>query len=240
MRTTEWVKIKELSDTNLWKDSICITIDIDWANDDVLADTITLLEKFSVPVTWFVTHETPLLDRLRSNPNFELGIHPNFNAKLHNKDNRSIENIIDELLWLVPEAQSVRSHSLVQSSRLIEIFSNKKLKFECNTIVPFSSNIELRPWYLWNGILKVPHLWEDDVACLYGLDDKITQLLLMSGLKVFAFHPIHIFLNTEDLSRYETSRHIHNDIDKLIHCRCRTYGTRNALLDLLNCKKNDI
>ena len=51
---------------------IFLTFDIDWADDDVIGDTIDLVEKAEVKATWFVTHQTPLLDRLRDNPKFEL------------------------------------------------------------------------------------------------------------------------------------------------------------------------
>jgi len=233
-----WVRIEDLSSSDIWDDAICITIDIDWAHDDILSDTINLLEKFSVPVTWFVTHDTPLLDRLRSNPNFELGIHPNFNNRLHEDDDRSVNMILDELMSIVPNAKSVRSHSLVQSSRLLEIFKDYGIQFECNTIIPFQSQLKLLPWMLWNGVLKVPHFWEDDVACLYSQMESVLPLLKCKGLKVFAFHPIHIFLNTEDLDRYEKSREFHHDVDRLIEYRSTAYGTRDALFDLLNYKDN--
>ncbi|MBK6792139.1 MAG: hypothetical protein IPG80_06265 [Anaerolineales bacterium] len=48
-----------------WKDKIFLTFDIDWAHDDVLNDTIDLVEEANIAATWFVTHETPLLSRLR-------------------------------------------------------------------------------------------------------------------------------------------------------------------------------
>lgn len=57
-----------------WSGAPYLSIDIDWAHDDVLADTIDLVEECRLPVTWLVTHDTTLLARLRGNPYFELGI----------------------------------------------------------------------------------------------------------------------------------------------------------------------
>jgi len=106
-----------------WEDYLFLTFDIDWAHDEVLSYTIDLVEEADVYATWFVTHDTPLLERLRENPKFELGIHPNFNNILAGKydpDNgKSAEQVIDKLLSIVPEARSVRSHSLTQSSKLV-------------------------------------------------------------------------------------------------------------------------
>ena len=113
-----------LTDEMTWMNNIFITLDIDWCSDDVLANSIDLLEKYDVSATWFVTHETPLLERLRENSKFELGIHPNFNFLLNGEQNngRTSEEVIDRLLELVPDAKSVRSHSMTQSSVLLELF----------------------------------------------------------------------------------------------------------------------
>lgn len=62
-----------------YQKTIYLTFDIDWAHDTILEYTVDLLEKHEVAATFFVTHDTPVLNRLRDNPLFELGIHPNFN-----------------------------------------------------------------------------------------------------------------------------------------------------------------
>ena len=71
---------------------------------------------------------------MRAVKEFELGIHPNFNPLLDGKGG-SAEYIIDQMLELVPEAVSVRSYSLVQSSRLHELFHRKGLIFDCNDFI---------------------------------------------------------------------------------------------------------
>ena len=53
-----------------WEGRIFLTFDIDWATDEVLSDTIDLVEAAQVCATWFVTHDTPVLARLRDNPAF--------------------------------------------------------------------------------------------------------------------------------------------------------------------------
>ena len=59
----------------------------------------------------------------------------------------------------------------------------------------------------WAGLVRLPIGWEDDVHCArsHGLPPAeafdISALgLRRSGLKVFNFHPIHLFLNTADLA----------------------------------------
>lgn len=45
------VKI-DASDPSTWRGKIFLTFDIDWANDEVLADFIELVESAAVPAAW--------------------------------------------------------------------------------------------------------------------------------------------------------------------------------------------
>lgn len=122
-----------------WVNQLFITFDIDWAHDDVLNDTIDLVEQASVSATWFVTHDTPVLKRLRANPKFGLGIHPNFNFLLEGDghNDRNAREVIERLLANVPEAKSVRSHSMTQSSGLLELFKNVGLTHDVSPFKMF-------------------------------------------------------------------------------------------------------
>jgi len=122
-----------------WDQRVFLTFDVDWAHDAVVNHSIDLVERAGVAATWFVTHATPALNRLRENPLFELGIHPNFLPLLMTGDRAkgdTAEEVLDRLMAVVPEARSVRSHSLVQSGRLLQLFRDKGLTHDANTFVP--------------------------------------------------------------------------------------------------------
>jgi peptidoglycan/xylan/chitin deacetylase (PgdA/CDA1 family) len=58
---------------------VCVTLDVDWASDAMIDQTARILLEHEVPATWFITHASAAVDRLRDHPElFELGIHPNF------------------------------------------------------------------------------------------------------------------------------------------------------------------
>jgi hypothetical protein len=221
-----------------WSGAPYLSIDIDWAHDDVLADTIDLVEEHHVPVTWFVTHDTPLLARLRSHPDFELGIHPNFNFLLSGdgRTGRDAAEVLDRLMAIVPEAKSVRSHSTTQNSGLLDLFARRGLTHECNAFIPVQAGMALKPWRLWSDLTRVPYSWEDDVACLYGPESDawpMSRLVGLAGIKVFDFHPVHIFLNTEHMDRYRKTLGWHYAPQEL---RAHIYegeGSRTRFLELL-------
>lgn len=196
---------------------ICITIDMDWACDDVLKYSIDYLERHNVKATFFVTHNTPLLERLRGNPLFELGVHPNFQYLLNGTSNfKNMSEVLESIMKIVPDAVSVRSHSLVQSSPILDLFIENGLKYDVNLFIPWQSDMTIKPIKHWNGLIRYPYCWEDDVSAITnGWFKSIDEFLRIKGLKIINFHPIHLFLNTERLERYNAAREDVHNIDVL-------------------------
>ena len=56
---------------------ISITLDIDWAIDEVVTYCLDLLNAANVKGTFFATHASPIIDLIESSGH-EIGIHPNF------------------------------------------------------------------------------------------------------------------------------------------------------------------
>jgi hypothetical protein len=219
-----------------WEGKLFLTFDIDWAHDEVILDVLGRVEAAGVSATWFVTHDTPVLARIRENPLFELGIHPNFLPLLNGNgaNGANAEEIVDRLLAVVPEAKAVRSHSLVQSGRLLELFRRKGLTHECNVFIPGHSGIILRPWIDWFGMIRVPYFWEDDFHCEADVSIPIMELLDRPGLHGFDFHPIHAFLNTDSMARYEGARDCFHAPERLIqHRNSEGEGVADLLAQLL-------
>ena len=124
------------------------------------------------------------------------------------------------------------------------MFTEQKITHDVNEFIPYHADIKLSPWILWNGMYRVPFNWEDDIQLMYSNIDikenspsEIAADLNYKGLRVFNFHPIHVFLNTESLDRYESTRSLHHNPKELIKHRFMGYGTRNRLFDLLELKK---
>jgi hypothetical protein len=223
------------SDSRTWRDNIFLTFDTDWACEAIVEDTLSLLSEFEIATTWFVTGKYSCLEQAS---HAEIALHPNFN-NLFSGDpsapmNDRASKILEDLLCLYPASTAIRSHSLLQSERLLDLFAEYRLTHVCNHYIPFSSNIALAPFRLWGGLTMVPHGFQDNAAIrTKEVFPDIPLQALLSRLYVFDFHPIHIFLNTEDLSRYEATRPFHQDPRELIKYRYHGDGTRNRLIRLL-------
>jgi hypothetical protein len=223
-----------------YDNEIYLTFDTDWADEAVLRDTLDLLDARRVAATIFATHASPLLAELTSHPRIEVGLHPNFNPLLEAGPHGSgAATVVGELHGLFPAAVSVRSHSLVQSSGLQHVFARRGLRYEVNQFVPAWSGITCRPYREISGLIRVPYFWEDDVHAMAIERDfergwEPGALLARPGLKMFDFHPIHVFLNTEHLDRYERSRADHRDAARLAAHRGAGRGTRTFLIDLID------
>jgi len=222
-----------------WIGKIFLTLDLDWASDHALLYAIEAVERANVSATWLITHETPLLGKLRSNPHFELGIHPNFNPLLDGTapQGETARTVMERLLEIVPEATAVRSHSLAQSSRLLDLLADCGLTHEINSLIPAAMACHSVPWKMPNGIIRVPFWWEDDLA-FHGeqearVGDIISNGQIDKGVNCINFHPIHVYLNTSSQSQYEGARLDFQNPSRLSSHRSVGEGTHTDLEDVL-------
>ena len=215
---------------------ICFTSDIDWAPDAVVKEMLDIFEEYNVKCTLFTTHESDVIKFSESNL-FEVAIHPNFNNSLLQGNGRSAEDIIYELMEIYPNAKGVRSHSMTHATPLLNIYKKFHLKYESNLFIPY--NYELKPYICWTGITRIPYNWEDDIHFSYGksfLYDPFenSKIHIENGYFVFDFHPIHVFLNTDNAETYNKAKTFYHNVNELQNYRNRkNIGTRDFLISLL-------
>lgn len=100
-----------------------------------------------------------------------------------------------------------RSHALVSSSHITKTLYDCGIRYELNCYIEPCKGICVYPW-LFQGVLQVPFFYEDDVYLLANNNNR-PQFYLDHSIRmyrVFNFHPIHLFLNSESLERYERIR----------------------------------
>ena len=197
--------------------TIYITMDMDWACDGVLADTISLADRLDIPVCLFVTHDTPMLAVLRDDPHFTLGIHPNFLPQLNGQTAKTYRETLEEWREIVPEAQVIRCHALVDATPILVTAREMGFRADMNLFIPFSSGIPLMPFRHFSGLKRLPFFYEDDAWALEpGHPSAERHMTGDGGIKIFNFHPIHLYLNTEDMARYNRARPHYHDFEALV------------------------
>lgn len=217
-----------------------LTFDMDWASDEVLGDFYDLIKKYSLIGTMHVTHATQYIDIFIKDKYLDCGIHPNYNFLLNGNEHdngKNIEDILKNVCKLVPNATCVRSHALTTSSLIAQAYTKYGIKYELNTYVPAYEGLNIKAFKAPLGDYKVlPFIYEDD---LYLLDrNKNDAEFYLSNVfdapRIFNFHPIHLFLNTDKPSTYEKARPYFGQYEALKKCvNIENYGVRDFFIDLV-------
>ena len=192
-------------------DKHLITIDIDWASDEIVDYVSGMLLGKNVKATWFITHYSSSIRRLADYPEtFELGLHPNFRAD--SSQGSSLDQVMRYLRRILPHSELVRMHGLVQSTRLLsELVARYGITVDVSLCL-YNTPL-ITPHEVWfakgeKSLLRIPYFWEDDYelnapAPCWSFNAKRYHC---RGLKVFNFHPVHIALNSKDDRAYSTIR----------------------------------
>lgn len=233
---SEFIKFSEIDLNHLesWKGKKIISFDIDWTIDEVILDVIELVEQFDVKCTFFVTHDTPVLKRLRTNENIQLGIHPNFNPLIDSQDEaNTARRTLEKLMEIVPEATVIRSHSMTHSARWLSMYKEFGLTHLSQY---YMGGVEtIQPFKHVNGLIETPVYFADD-GYVFVQDhkewknDSIDKILGDAKyIKVYNFHPIHLSLNTDSFDFYNETRNAHQNWNALLKCVNAGFGARTIL-----------
>jgi len=177
-----------------------ITLDIDWSPDFIIRDVSEILTKNNVRATWLITHKSPILHELQKNSLFELGIHPNFLPNSTQGDDP--DSILKNLMNIVPKAKSIRTHELMQHGSLLLKFKKYGIENDLSLFLEKTRNLE--PHFSnFYKLYRFPCFWSDAAEIVedsnWSLDEPTYHV---PGLKIFCFHPIHIYLNTRNWEKY--------------------------------------
>lgn len=183
-----------------------ITFDIDWAPDWCIELCADICRSHNTPATFFVTHESLLLEDLAADPLFELGIHPNFLPG--SSQGKTSTEVLDFCMDIVPTANAMRTHSLVQSSPLFsQILRNyPNIHTDVSLLLPNHSNLQPVDFHVYEStrqLVRLPYFWEDDC---YSYSPKVNWSNLppySPGLRIYDFHPVLVALNMAKLEQYK-------------------------------------
>lgn len=227
----------------MWNKTVFLTFDMDWAVDGVLEDFYELLKKYGLTGTIHVTHRTGMLEAFRRDGILDLGIHPNYNPLLQpGGEGGSCIQVLEAIKEIVPEAVCIRSHALTNSGIIQREYEAIGIKYDLNTLIPAVEGMALYPFPSVVGDFKIlPFIYEDDAYM--KLEKKSPADFFLSDKfvapRIFNFHPIHLYLNTDRDETYENARPYFKDVEKLAAMKnTNNYGTRDFFVELVTSAQN--
>jgi hypothetical protein len=191
--------------------AVCLSLDVDWVPDPVLAEVLDAIAAAGVRATLFATHATPVLTDLEAGV-IEVALHPHFNR------GDDLDAPLRELKAAYPNALGARSHGLAVSSHMLLRYVAHGLRYESNVFLP--GHPGLRPVRRFEELVSIPFYWSDDKHLERGEPFDVERLGLDApGLKVLNFHPIHVYMNTVSPEHYASYRAHSQDADVLAQRR---------------------
>lgn len=209
-----------------------LSFDVDWAPDYMLKFVLSLLDKHKIKSTWFITHESEIWNYLENDKEYyNMGIHPNLEK--NSSQGSTVEEVVCFLLSIVPSAQVFRMHNSFQSGSILSTVQKLSgINMDSSIFLPEIDNITAVNHLTFNGILRrIPVYWADDYEILKPNVARLSHVKLSgAGIKVFNFHPVHIYLNTPTHSYYQRKK---DQIKNLTDEPYEGFGVRNIFIDLL-------
>jgi hypothetical protein len=185
---------------------VVITLDTDWAPDFAIRKTADILIENQVKATWFLTHDSKAIRTLFEHRDlFELGIHPNFMPGSTQGD--SYNDIMNYLMNIVPKAKAVRTHAMFYSASLSRMFAFD-YGLETDSSIFLAEMPHITPYEVFYGdkkLIRMPYFWSDDgeMSIMQSPSFEFNiKKYERPGLKILDFHPIHVFLNSENIGNY--------------------------------------
>jgi hypothetical protein len=170
------------------KKTFCLTMDVDWASDEVLRDVFNWYIENELPVTAFTTHYSAVAKEFEKHPLIEIAIHPNF-SKAPDPDEK-----VKQLMGFYPDAVGSRSHRNIIGRDFTDALQNSKLKYDSSKLIWGANYVEAFPIY--NGIIEIPYVWEDGVHLELNATKHVDALDFSApGVKILNIHPVLFFLN---------------------------------------------
>jgi 2-polyprenyl-3-methyl-5-hydroxy-6-metoxy-1,4-benzoquinol methylase len=187
-----------------------ITADVDWASDYCIERFAGICNDFSITPTLFATHKSPVIDRLLQLGRIEIGLHPNF---LPGSDHGgTVQEVIDNIASMYPQAKTYRAHSYVDSFPIQQTFRKRGIEYDSNICTYMQHG--LTSLNLGAGLKRYPVFFDDNVHYINNEEEgmwvfeKFSESFSTPGLKVVNFHPFLVSANVISEADYRSIKHL--------------------------------
>lgn len=214
-----------------------VTLDLDWASESAISETLDDLEMKKIPVTIFATHYSPRV--VESINQLEVGLHPFFHP--NSSHGTTIKEVVETVLKLPHNIPAFRCHRFGSCNESKKALAAAGMKISSNVC---TDQAYIPPFRDRFGFIEVPIFLEDG-GFLWNrhpleITDNMTSCFHSSQPHLFLIHPMHYVLNTpyfeymtqikNSLSRKQWNTLSKEDLNRL---RWKGRGIRDYILELL-------
>lgn len=173
--------------------SLVVTVDLDWACEAAIEETLDFLQNQKIATTVFTTHRSPIVEE--NMHQIEVGLHPFFSPDSSHGSTHA--EVVKYVMDLPHNLAAFRCHRF-------EVSNTSKLAMaEAGMVI--SSNVctdleIIPPFHERLGLLEIPifmedggYLWRKHPLEMY---ERLMQALMEPGDKILVIHPMHFCINT--------------------------------------------
>jgi len=177
--------------------SLIVTIDLDWACEPAIEETLDSLTAQGIFPTVFTTHRSPSVEALMNK--IEVGLHPFFGQG--SSHGSTIAEVVSHVMDLPHNFNAFRCHrfAVCNSSKQAMVEAGMRISSNVCTdlevVAPFKDRF---------GLLEVPIFLEDGGYLWRNhpleMNHQLEKSMRGNGFKVLIIHPMHFALNTPNFA----------------------------------------
>lgn len=211
---------------------ICLTIDLDWASEAAIAETLDYLATRRIPATVFATHRSHRVEEAMAD--LEVGLHPFFGEG--SSHGCSIDDVVRHVIAIPHNLPAFRCHRFGVSNEVREAMVEAGMRISSNVC----ADLEIVPPFMDRcGLLEVPVFFEDGGFLRRGR--ALNGTIEANGTAVLQLHPMHFAVNTPHFGymmaiKQTVSREAWNAMDRstIDALRWKERGIRDVVIELLD------
>jgi hypothetical protein len=216
---------------------LVVTVDLDWAPEPAIEETIEFLIQNSIHPTVFITHRSKYIETKMSQ--LEVGLHPYFAP--NSSHGQTIDEVVQYITSLPYNFSGYRCHRFATCNLSAQAMKNAGMKISSNVCTDLEY---IRPFKNRYGLTEIPIFLEDGGYLWRQHSLKITpifkELFLSEGTKVILIHPMHFAINTPNFDymhqiKQSVNRNTWNNMNvKTLNQLCwKGVGIRDFLKELI-------
>ena len=220
---------------------IALTLDVDWAPDQIVDDVLSAIDAHGIPATVFCTDYTKDASGKSSNltprlhPRHELGLHPDFQRTA------DYSSVWDGMLSLYPKARSWRAHNGMTGWPIITDAVSRGLRYEIYTaifadyVAPTRVYSALKDYVVLTTAFLDANWLHDPAFSWSAADLPLRRHFADEGkLVVLGFHPNILYYDMRSAEEYERGKASYHAVDENRSYRGRPLrGAMKLLAELL-------